>query len=59
MIDGIKVPREDEQIVIKQMLMMREAGVGYRHIAVWMAETQERKMSFMRVKRTLVAAGIR
>ncbi|MFZ2738405.1 MAG: recombinase family protein [Burkholderiaceae bacterium] len=53
-IDGIKVPREDEQAVISQMRVMREAGAGYREIAGWMRETQERKMTFMGVKRTLL-----
>jgi len=58
-VEGVKVTREDEQIIIKEMLRMREAGVGYRDIAAWMAETQVRKMSFMGVKRTLLAAAIR
>ncbi len=53
-IDGVKVPREDEQAVIRQMRAMRDGGAGYRKIAEWMAETQERKMTFMGVKRTLV-----
>ena len=57
-IDGVKVPREDEQAVIRKMLLMREAGVGYRDIAAWMAETQERKMTFMGVKRTLLLAEL-
>lgn len=55
-VDGLKVPREDEQVIIKQMVKMRGDGFGYRDIAAWMGETQERKMSFMGVKRTLVAA---
>lgn len=52
-IDGVKVPRPDEQAVISEMKKMREAGAGYRDIAEWMARTQERKMTFMGVKRTL------
>ena len=55
-VDGVKVPREDEQVVIREMVKMREAGVGYRDIASWMAETQDRKMTFMGVKRTLEVA---
>ena len=55
-IDGVKVPREDEQAVIRQMQTMREAGAGYRDIAEWMRATQERKMTFMGVKRTLNCA---
>jgi len=51
--DGVKVPREDEQIVIRQMAKMREAGATYRQLADWMASTQERKMTFMGVKKTL------
>lgn len=50
---GVKVPRPDEQAVIGEMKKMREAGAGYRDIAEWMARTQERKMTFMGVKRTL------
>ena len=57
-IDGIKTPREDEQVVIREMLKMRAEGAGYRDIAAWMAETQERKMTFMGVKRTLKSAQL-
>lgn len=56
-IDGIKVPREDEQAVIREMMRMREQGIGYRDIAEWMANTQERRMTFMGVKRTLELAS--
>lgn len=56
-VDGVKVPREDEQAVIREMIKMRERGIGYRDIAEWMAETQERKMTFMGVRRTLEVAG--
>jgi DNA invertase Pin-like site-specific DNA recombinase len=57
-IDGVKVPREDEQAVIRQMSAMREAGAGYRDIAEWMRATQERKMTFMGVKRVLTFAAL-
>ena len=52
-VDGVKVPREDEQAVIREMAKMREEGWGYRDIAEWMSKTQERKMTFMGVRRTL------
>jgi putative DNA-invertase from lambdoid prophage Rac len=55
-IEGVKVPREDEQVVIRQMAKMREAGATYRQLADWMAATQERKMTFMGVKKTLQMA---
>ena len=55
--DGIKVPREDEQVVIRQMAKMREAGATYRQLADWMVSTQERKMTFMGVKKTLTNFG--
>ena len=55
--DGVKVPREDEQVVIRQMAKMREAGATYRQLADWMASTQERKMTFMGVKKTLTNLG--
>jgi putative DNA-invertase from lambdoid prophage Rac len=57
-IDGVKVPREDEQVVIRQMRAMRESGTGYRQIAEWMAATQDRKMTFMGVKRVLSSEGV-
>ena len=51
--DGVKVPREDEQVVIREMVKLRKAGATYRQLADWMASTQERKMTFMGVKKTL------
>lgn len=57
-VDGMKVPREDEQVVIREMVRMRANGAGYRDIAAWMAETQDRKMTFMGVKMTLVSAQL-
>jgi DNA invertase Pin-like site-specific DNA recombinase len=57
-IDGIKTPREEEQVVIREMVAMRKAGATYRGIADWMALTQERKMTFMGVKRVLVMEGM-
>ena len=53
-VDGVKVPREEEQVVIREMIKMRERGIDYRDIADWMSQTQERKMTFMGVRRTLV-----
>lgn len=55
-IEGVKVPREDEQSVIREMQTMQQAGAGYLDIADWMRATQERKMTFMSVKRTLICA---
>ncbi len=57
-VDGMKVPREDEQVVIREMVKMRADGAGYRDIAAWMAQTQPRKMTFMGVKRTLLLAEV-
>lgn len=57
-VEGVKVPREDEQAVIRQMCAMRDAGAGYRQIADWMITTQDRKMTFMGVKRVLSAAHL-
>lgn len=53
-VDGVKVPRADEQLVIQQMRSMKDAGAGYRQIADWMAVHHERKLSFMGVKRVLL-----
>ena len=55
--DGVKVPREDEQVVIREMVKLRKAGATYRQLADWMASTQERKMTFMGVKKTLTNLG--
>lgn len=52
-IDGVKVPREDEQVVIRQLRAMREAGAGYRQIAEWMKNTHDRTLTIMGVKRVL------
>lgn len=52
-IDGVKVPRADEQKTIQQMKNMRQAGVGYRHIADWLESRGGRKLSFMGVKHVL------
>jgi hypothetical protein len=41
---------------IREMKTMRQTGAGYRGIADWMRATQERKMTFMGVKRTLICA---
>jgi putative DNA-invertase from lambdoid prophage Rac len=54
-IDGVKVPREDEQAVIREMIQLKSNGAGYRDIAKWMESTQDRKMSFMGVKRVLTS----
>ena len=42
--------------MIRQIKNMLEAGAGYRDIAEWMRTTQERKMTFMGVKRMLTCA---
>ncbi len=52
-VDGVKVIREDEQAVIREMLAMRKAGATYKRISEWMAITQERKMTIMGVKHVL------
>ena len=52
-VDGVKVPREDEQAVIRQMRAKRDVGAGYRDIAEWMKNTNERGLSFMGVKGVL------
>jgi putative DNA-invertase from lambdoid prophage Rac len=52
-VDGVKVPRDDEQAVIRQMRSLREHGAGFREIAKWMSDTQVRKLTFMGVRRVL------
>lgn len=54
-VDGVKVPREDEQAVIRKMRALRDVGAGYRQIADWMtASHPERALTFMGVKRVLL-----
>jgi putative DNA-invertase from lambdoid prophage Rac len=53
-VDGVKVAREDEQIIIEKIRAMRRDGMGYRQIAEWMKTScPERALSFMGVKRVL------
>jgi putative DNA-invertase from lambdoid prophage Rac len=46
-VDGVKVPREDDKVVICHMRTMRGAGAGYQQISEWMKNTHERGLSFM------------
>lgn len=52
-VDGVKVPRADEQEVIEQMKQMRAAGAGYRHIAEWLESKPVKSLSFMGVRHVL------
>lgn len=55
-VNSVKVPHEEEQVVMCEMVKMRELGIGYRGILDWMSQTKERRMTFIRVRRTFVEA---
>lgn len=56
-IDGVKVPKPEEQSVIASLVAKRKAGATYRQLAAWMTQNQHRPISFMGVKHILQAAG--
>jgi putative DNA-invertase from lambdoid prophage Rac len=56
-VDGVKVPRADEQKVIAQMVELRSQGESYRAIEKWLAEEKAIKLSFVAVKGILSAAA--
>jgi DNA invertase Pin-like site-specific DNA recombinase len=57
-IDGVKIPKPEEQVVIRRMVKMRKAGATYRKIADWLDKTHNRKMTFMGVKHILSMENI-
>lgn len=56
-VDGVKVPRADEQQVIQRMLAQRAAGASYRSIETWLADNENVKLSFMGVRDVLSKAS--
>jgi putative DNA-invertase from lambdoid prophage Rac len=56
-VDGIKVPRDDEQQVIAQMKTMKVSGATLRDIQSWLSATQGRNFSRMGVRDILSRAG--
>lgn len=56
-VDGVKVARSDEQIVIAAMRTMREGGASFRAIETWLNDTQNVQMSFMGVRHVLQSAN--
>lgn len=55
-IDGIKVPRADEQCIIDKMKSLRGSGSSYRSIENWLANSENIKLSFMGVRQVLSKA---
>ncbi|MCF8156233.1 MAG: recombinase family protein [Rhodoferax sp.] len=55
-VDGVKVPRADEQQVIRRMLAKRSEGASYRTIETWLADSENVKLSFMGVRDVLSKA---
>jgi len=56
-IDERKVPRADEQRVIKRMIGLRTKGASYRKIEKWLRDTQQIQLSFVAVRDVLLKAS--
>lgn len=57
-IEGVKVPKVDEQATISKMREMRDAGFGYRAISDWLFQTEGKQMTFMGIKHVLKAEEV-
>jgi putative DNA-invertase from lambdoid prophage Rac len=55
-VDGIKVPRADEQRIIDEMKRLRGSGSSFRSIESWLADHENVKLSFMGVRQVLSKA---
>ena len=55
-IDGIKVPRADEQRIIDEMKRLRVSGSSFRTIESWLADHENVKLSFMGIRQILAKA---
>jgi DNA invertase Pin-like site-specific DNA recombinase len=53
-VDGVKVPRDDEQQVIAQMKTMKVSGATLRQIQCWLAASQGVELSRMGVRGVLL-----
>jgi DNA invertase Pin-like site-specific DNA recombinase len=49
-VDGVKVPKDDEQQVILHMKQMKGSGASLRDIQAWLSATQGRTFSRMGVR---------
>lgn len=56
-VDSIKVPRPDEQLIIEKMKKLRKKGASYRAIENWLADSQKVKLSFMGVRQVILKAN--
>jgi hypothetical protein len=56
-IDGVKVPNDDEQQVILHMRQMKSTGASLRDIQTWLEVNQGRSFSRMGVRDILGRAG--
>jgi len=56
-VDGIKVPRDDEQQIIQHMKAMKGSGASLRDIQAWLSASQGRTFSRMGVRDILGRAG--
>lgn len=56
-VDGVKVPRPNEQRIIRNMQKLRAGGTSYRNIEKWLLEKQNVQLSFMGVREVLIKAG--
>lgn len=49
-VDGVKVPKDDEQQAIQHMRTIKCSGAGLRDIQTWLAATQGRTLSHIGVR---------
>lgn len=52
-VDSIKVPRIDEQLIITEMRRLKNKGKSYRWIEGWLLDKKNIKLSFMGVREIL------
>jgi putative DNA-invertase from lambdoid prophage Rac len=56
-VDGVKVPRPNEQRIIRKMQTLRAGGTSYRNIEKWLMDKQQVQLSFMGVREVLIKAA--
>lgn len=56
-IDGVKVPKPDEQSIIDEMHSLRQGGKTFRQISSWLSLKHSKDLTFMGVRYVLSAAG--
>lgn len=57
-VDGIKIPLQEEQIAIETMVTMRSKGATYKRLANWLANNYDREITQAGVKHILSSQGV-